>query len=102
MDFTLVIAEPPYDDMGREFAQIFGDWCNNTVLTNDSHILALASNLFRKRLALAEKYKTFFATQVMEKGTSGQPLWKERILGWGNVPAYSFATPTVPRTVRFF
>lgn len=102
MDFTNVVAEAPYDDMGREFASIFGTWCNNTTLSKDSNIMSLASDLFRKRLSLAEKYKTFFASQVTEKGKSGKPLWQERILGVGNVPAYSFATPNVPRTVRFF
>jgi hypothetical protein len=101
MDFTNVIAEPPYDDMGREFAIIFGTWCNETVLTKDSNIIGLAYDLFTARLALAEKYKTFFATQVTEKGESGKPLWQERLLGIGNVPAYSFATPVIPRTVRF-
>jgi hypothetical protein len=69
------------------------------VLTDDSQFISLAFDLFRKRLALAQKYNTFFATQVLE---GGHEKWKERAAGLGNDPAYSFATPEVPRTKRFF
>jgi len=101
MDFTTIVAETPYDEMGAEFAKIFGSWCNETELTQDSRFFTLALNLFEKRLALAKRYNTFFATQVTEKGERME-LWKERVIGVGNTPAYSFATPNLQRTERFF
>lgn len=102
MDLTLVIAETPVDEMGREFAETFGKWCNETVLTKDSNFPTLAPELFAKRLTLAKKFHTYFAAQVTEKNGAGMELWQERILGLGDTPAYSFATPDLPRTGRFF
>lgn len=100
IDFRNVIAEEPYDPMGAEFRETFGRWVNETKLTGPNELNQLAFGLFRMRLELAKKYKTFFAKQVTADGT--KELWKDRFAGVGNTPCYSFATPTVPRTVRFW
>jgi hypothetical protein len=99
IDFRHVIAEPPYDAMGAEFQEMFGKWVNETELHNPNELNQLAFGLFRMRLGLAQKYNTFFAKQVTE---GGKELWKERFAGLGNSPCYSFATPLVPRTQRFY
>ena len=99
-DFRNVIAEQPYDEMGAEFREIFGKWVNEIKLTNPNELNQLAFGLFRLRLALAQKYHTFFAKQVTADGT--KELWKERFAGQGNSPCYSFATLDVQRTQRFF
>ena len=99
IDFKNVIAETPYDDMGREFQDIFGKWVNETELESAGSLNPLAFGLFRLRLELAKKYKTYFAGQVTANGT--KELWKERYLGQGNEPCYSFAAKNVQRTERF-
>jgi hypothetical protein len=98
-DFRNVIAEEPYDAMGAEFRETFGKWVNETTLTNPNELNQLAFGLFRLRLALAQKYNTFFAKQVT---AGGKELWKDRFAGVGNEPCYSFASPEVPRTKRFY
>jgi hypothetical protein len=98
-DFRNVIAEEPYDAMGAEFRETFGKWVNETTLTNPNELNQLAFGLFRLRLALAQKYNTFFAKQVT---AGGKELWKDRFAGVGNEPCYSFASPLVPRTLRFY
>ena len=85
--------------MGREFKEIFGKWVNTTT-PKDGSLIVLAMGLFRARLYLAQKYKTFFAGQVTANGT--KELWKDRFTGVGNEPCYSFATPLVERTKRFW
>lgn len=99
-DFRDVIAEPPYDAMGAEFRETFGKWVNETKLTNPNELNQLAFGLFRLRLALAQKYGTFFAKQVTADGS--KELWKERFAGQGNSPCYSFAAKNVARTTRFW
>lgn len=99
-DFRNVIAETPYDEMGAEFRETFGKWVNETKLTNPNELNQLAFGLFRLRLALAQKYKTFFATQVTANGT--KELWKDRFTGVGKEPCYSFAAKNVARTSRFW
>ncbi len=101
--FASIIAEEPYDDMGREFQEIFGAWVDKTSARKDGdtpqHFQLLAFNLFQKRLALAQKYHTFFATQMV----SGQrELWRERYTGTLDDHCYSFAIRNLPRTQRFF
>jgi len=100
LDYRNVIAENPYDAMGAEFQEIFGKWVNETKLTNPNELNQLAFGLFRMRLDLAKKYNTFFAKQVTADGT--RELWKERFAGLGNSPCYSFASPLVDRTKRFY
>ena len=100
LDFRDVIAEKPYDEMGAEFREIFGRWVNETKLTNPNQLNQLAFGLFCMRLALAQKYHTFFATQVTANGT--RELWKDRFSGLGTAPCYSFATPLLQRTQRFW
>jgi hypothetical protein len=51
-------------------------------------------------LALAQKYHTYFATQVTAGGTKA--LWQDRYQGVGNTPCYSFAIKDLPRTKRFW
>jgi len=99
-DFSTVIAEDPYDDMGREFMDTFGKWVNETTLTGDTRFSLLAFGLFQKRLALAKKYNTFFAKQVTADGKAD--LWRDRYIGKGNEPCYSFALPQLQRTFRFY
>lgn len=99
LDFRNVIAEPPYDQMGADFKEIFGKWVNETQLHNPNELNQLAFGLFRMRLALAQKYNTYFAKQVT---AGGKELWKDRYAGMGNEPCYSFASPLVPRTLRFY
>lgn len=98
-DFGPIIAEKPYDAMGQDFMDTFGTWVNETS-PKDGSLMVLAMGLFRARLALAQKYHTFFATQVTANGT--KELWKDRFTGVGNEPCYSFATPLVERTKRFW
>jgi hypothetical protein len=98
-DYRQVIAETPYDDMGAEFQQIFGKWVNETNLGTPHELNQLAFGLFRMRLELAQKYKTYFAKQVLEHG---RELWKERFAGVGNLPCYSFASFNVQRTRVFW
>lgn len=100
LDFSDIIAEKPYDEMGAEFRRVFGQWCNETVLSETTTLPVLAFDLFKKRLALAQKYQTFFAKQVTANGTD--ELWKKRYSGIGNEPCYSFAMPQLARTYRFF
>lgn len=99
-DFRNVIAEEPYDAMGAEFQETFGKWVNETELHNPNELNQLAFGLFRMRLELAKKYNTFFAKQVTANGT--KELWKDRYAGLGNEPCYSFATPALQRTERFY
>ncbi len=98
MDFRTIIAEDPYDAMGRDFQEIFGKWVNETELQTPKDFASLALDLFLKRLDLAKKYNTFFAKQV----TDGGDRWKDRFDGVGNDTCYSFATHVVPRTIRFY
>ena len=100
IDYRDVIAETPYDEMGAEFRETFGKWVNETKLHNPNELNQLAFGLFRMRLELAKKYKTFFAKQVTANGT--KELWKDRFAGLGNEPCYSFSTNEVQRTQRFF
>ena len=100
VDFRTIVAEPPYDAMGLEFAEIFGKWCNETVLRAPNEINQLAFGLFRMRLALAQKYHTYFAKQVTDNGQ--RELWKDRYAGAGNAPCYSFAIKNLQRTIRFW
>lgn len=99
MNFTNIVAEAPYDQMGEEFAQTFGGFLNSA---NLSHMNAgfneLALRIFKWRLDLATKFNTFFAKQV----TDGGELWKDRFTGKFNTPCYSFAIPQMARTAKFF
>jgi hypothetical protein len=99
LDFRNVIAETPYDAMGADFQRIFGRWVNETNLVAANELNQLAFGLFRMRLELAQKYKTYFAKQVLE---GGRELWKDRYVGIGNMPCYSFASWNVPRTKIFW
>ena len=99
IDYHNVIAETPYDSMGAEFQEIFGKWVNETELGAPGELNQLAFGLFRMRLELAQKYKTYFATQVLD---GGRELWKNRFAGIGNLPCYSFASFSVPRTKVFW
>lgn len=100
IDYRNVVAENPYDEMGADFQNIFGTWVNETVLVAPNELNQLAFGLFRMRLSLAQKYKTFFATQVTAGGT--KELWKDRFAGVGNEPCYSFACKNLQRTERFW
>lgn len=102
--FAPIIAEEPYDEMGREFQEIFGTWLDQTVARKQSeptpgHCKVLAFQLFRRRLTLAQKYQTFFATQMVE---GARELWRERYTGVQPGHCYSFAIRQMPRTVRFY
>lgn len=99
IDYRQVIAETPYDDMGEEFQKIFGEWVNKTNLVTPNELNQLAYGLFRMRLELAQKYKTYFAKQVLE---GDRELWKDRFVGIGNLPCHSFASFSVKRTNVFW
>ena len=99
IDYRNVIAELPYDKMGEEFQETFGKWVNETNLAAPNELNQLAFGLFRMRLELAQKYKTYFAKQVVE---DGRELWKDRFAGVGNLPCYSFASLNVQRTRVFW
>lgn len=98
LTFKTIVAEAPYDDMGRDFAEIFGAYLNTTDLGPTSKLVPIAYQLFKIRLDLARKYNTFFAKQV----TNGGELWQDRFTGKGNTPCYSFAMPQLSRTAKFF
>lgn len=95
MDFRNIIAEPPYDEMGNEFAGTFGKFLNETSVDMDADLTTLAYRLFQLRLNLAEKYNTFFAKQV---GVT----WLSRFNGFRPEGCYSFAMPQLVRTFRFY
>jgi len=102
--FAPIIAEEPYDDMGREFQTVFGAWLDETVARKEGdhtpgHCKVLAFQLFRRRLALAQKYHTFFATQMV---AGERELWRERYTGAQEGYCYSFAIRQMPRTARFY
>ena len=97
-NFRSVVAENPYDDMGSDFATTFGSYLDNTNLEPNSCLGPISFHLFKLRLGLAQKYKTFFAKQV----TDGGELWRDRFTGKGNNPCYSFALPQLARTAKFF
>jgi len=102
--FAPIIAEKPLDDMGREFQVIFGAWLDETVARKDGentpgHCKVLAFQLFRRRLALAQKYNTFFAAQMV---VGDRELWRERYTGVQNGHCNSFAIRQLPRTARFY
>src|SRR6185436_5921590 len=101
--FATIIAEEPYDEMGREFQNVFGAWIDKTSARKDGdtpqHFQLLAFDLFQQRLALAQKYRTFFATQMV---AGDRELWRERYTGTLNDHCYSFAIRKLPRTLRFF
>lgn len=102
--FAPIIAEEPYDDMGREFQTVFGEWLDEAVVRAASSATPqpcqlLAFQLFQRRLALAQKYHTFFATQMV---AGGRELWRERYTGTADGHCYSFAIRHLPRTARFF
>lgn len=101
--FAVIIAEEPYDDMGREFQETFGRWVDETSARKDGetpqHFQLLAFDLFQQRLRLAQKYHTFFATQMV---SGGRELWRERYTGTEPGHCYSFAIRKLPRTTRFF
>jgi len=102
--FAPIIAEEPYDDMGREFQETFGTWLDETVARRQGdpkpgHCKILAFQLFRRRLALAQKYQTFFATQML---AGKRELWRERYTGVQAGYCYSFAIRQMPRTQRFY
>jgi hypothetical protein len=99
IDYRHVIAETPYDSMGTDFQEIFGRWVNETKLDTPAQLNILAYELFKLRLSLAQKYKTYFAKQVTE---GGQDLWANRFVGIGNLPCYSFASINVQRTKIFW
>jgi hypothetical protein len=102
--FATIIAEEPYDDMGREFQAVFGAWLDETVTRKagdhtPGHCKVLAFQLFRRRLALAQKYHTFFATQMV---AGERELWRERYTGAADGYCYSFAIRQMSRTARFY
>lgn len=102
--FGPILAEEPYDQMGREFRDIFGRWIDDTPArfpdqTASKHFQVLVFDLFARRLALARRHQTFFATQVV---SGDRALWRERYIGATNGHAYSFAIRDLPRTMRFY
>lgn len=105
IDFRKIIAEPPYDDMGREFAETFGDWMNASQFPDTKlfypSVLKIAEEVFVQRLRLAKKYKTYFVEQVESGGVAH---WKNRANGLrSNSPiCFSFAMHGNERTKRFY
>jgi hypothetical protein len=100
MDFKTIVAESPYDQMGEEFADLFGTFLDTYNLSDETvSFQDLALHIFKLRLSLAERHKTFFAKQVQ---LGIRQLWKERFCGVGNVPCYSFAMPQMARTAKFY
>ncbi|HEY1172828.1 MAG TPA: hypothetical protein VGH19_15780 [Verrucomicrobiae bacterium] len=102
--FAPIIAEEPYDEMGREFQHIFGAWLDETVArkggdNSPGHCKVLAFQLFRRRLELAQKYHTQFAKQML---AGDRELWRERYTGVAEGHCSSFAIRQMPRTARFF
>ena len=95
-NWTHVIFDgPPFDTMGAEFANIFSTWLGEQVSFSDHHFDGMVFDLFHKRLALAEKHNTWFATQM------ANDVWQDRYVGEGFDPCYSFAIRGLERTKRF-
>ena len=94
-NWTRVIADPPFDTMGKEFSDIFSAWLGEQVSFSDHHFDGMVFDLFRKRLDLARKHNTWFATQMADG------VWKDRYNGVGYAPCYSFAIRGLERTKRF-
>lgn len=98
-----LLAEPPEDDMGMDFALGYSDFAKRHK-AEPGKLVSMTTELFGERLALAAKYKTFFATQ-MTTLHSGQPYWKARLNGISNERAFSFGIRDNPRSDivwRFF
>lgn len=94
--WTHVIFDgPPFDTMGAEFANIFSTWLGGQVGFSDHNFDGMVFDLFRKRLDLARKHNTWFATQMADG------VWKDRYAGLGFAPCYSFAIRGLERTKRF-
>jgi hypothetical protein len=90
----VIFAGPPFDAMGAEFAGIFSNWLEDTyrhLFGFDGHVF----DLFEKRLALATKHNTWFATQM------ANDVWRDRYAGKGFDPCYSFAVRGLERTRLF-
>lgn len=94
-NWTRVIADPPFDTMGAEFSDIFSAWLGEQVSFSTHHFDGMVFDLFRKRLDLARKHNTWFATQMADG------VWKDRYAGLGFAPCYSFAIRGLERTKRF-
>jgi hypothetical protein len=90
-----LLAEPPFDDMGREFATDFGAFARGH-RAGTGQMMYLAEELFQIRLNLAGKYKTFFALQMTEL-TEGWPYWRARLKGLSKRRVFSFGIEDVPR-----
>ena len=86
---------PPFDTMGKEFSDIFSAWLGGQVSFSTHHFDGMVFDLFRKRLDLARKHNTWFATQM------ANDVWKNRYNGIGFDPCYSFAIEGLERTKRF-
>lgn len=89
LDLAPVIAEPPVDEMGTEFQNIFGQYLNHHT-AYDKPLNELATEIFLKRLDLAAKYNTFFSQEMSRIGLSGKPRWQERLMGYSKKRVWSF------------
>lgn len=90
-----LLAEPPIDEMGLDFAIEYGRFAQNHQATPGS-MLQMAEELFQIRLDLAKRYKTFFAVQMTEP-IQDLPYWRARESGFSNRRVFSFGIRDVPR-----
>ena len=90
-EFSKIIAQPPYDDMGQEFAGVFGNFLFQNRADPD-RLTSLAVEAFAARLDLAKKYKTFFSQQMEPVDLQGQvtKLWLQRFKGESHFNSWSY------------
>lgn len=92
-EYSRIIALKPEDSMGLEFSMIFGDFLKNNI-ARENNFRSLSHKAFTKRLELAKKYKTNFASHMEQNwdnpGVKTIFHWRERIDGKANELSWSF------------
>lgn len=86
-----IVAEEPYDQMGRDYQNQFSSFVATSVATADN-LRSLAVQAFQLRLSISEKYNSYFVydTQV-------QNPWFLRWMGMGSRRTLGVALKGTPR-----
>ncbi len=95
-DFERIVAEPPINNMGKDFAHHFGEMAYK-FFPNKKNFRILTQKAFEKRLSLAKKYNTAFLIHMTGDKKNKIPPWKERINGLTNRRSFSFGIRHHPR-----
>lgn len=82
-EYAYIIAEPPVNPMGEDFAQSFGQFLRENQ-ARPNNFQELSQKLFRNRLDLAKRHQTKFVGQMSDGA------WMRRLLGVSDGRAWSF------------